>query len=132
MAITYAIQFKESEQHRVQKLLDFVQSLDFVESVKAFSEEDDVMNVPISIPIEGYLTTDEIKKSYPNQWVLIAHTCKNSTQILGGKVLLHEADKRDLALKGKDLIRRYPDVNHFYTGEFPSHAHIGLLKKITQ
>ena len=131
MAITYAIQIKESEQKRAQKFLDFVQSLDFVESVTAFSEEDAVVDALIPIPVEGYLTTEEIKKLYPDQWVLTAHTRKNGVQILGGKVLLHEADKRNLALKGKDLIRQYPDVNHFYTGEFSSHAHIGLLKKTT-
>ena len=54
MAITYAIQIKESEQKRAQKFLDFVQSLDFVESVTAFSEEDAVVDVPIPIPIEGH------------------------------------------------------------------------------
>ena len=131
MAITYAIQIKESEQKRAQKFLDFVQSLDFVESVTAFSEEDAVVDALIPIPVEGYLTKEEIKKLYPDQWVLTAHTRKNGVQILGGKVLLHEVDKRNLALKGKDLIRQYPDVNHFYTGEFPSNARIGLLKKIT-
>ena len=132
MTTTYAIQFEESEPQRIQKLLDFVQSLDFVRSVKAFSDEDAVVNMPISAPVEGYLTIDDIKILHPNQWVLIAYTRKKETDILGGKVILHEANKRDLALKGRDLIRLYPDVNHFYTGEFTKRTRIGLLKKVVQ
>lgn len=132
MPTTYAIEFKESEPQQIQKLLDFVQSLDFVRSVKAFSEENNEVNVPISAPVEGYLTTDAIKILHPNEWVLIAYTRKDATRILGGKVLLHESDKRNLALKGRDLIRQFPDVNHFYTGEFPKRAHIGLLRKIAK
>ena len=132
MSTIYAIQFKESEPHRIQKLLDYVQSLDFVQSVKPFSEEENVVDMPVSVPIEGYLTTEEIKKMHPNQWVLLAYTRKKDTHILGGRILLHEADKRELALKGRDLIRQYPDVNHFYTGKFPTHARIGLLRKISK
>jgi hypothetical protein len=132
MSTIYAIQFKESEPQRIQKLLDYVQSLDFVQSVKPFSEEENVVETPLGAPVEGYLTTEEIKKLHPNQWVLIAYTRKKDTQILGGKILLHEVDKRELALKGKDLIRQYPNVNHFYTGEFPTHARIGLLRKISK
>ena len=131
MSTIYAIEFNESEQQRVKKLLDYVQSLDFVRSVKAFSEADNVLEMPASAPVEGYLTIDDIKKLYPNEWILIAYTRKNGPHILGGKVLLHEADKRNLALKGRDLIRQFPDVNHFYTGEFPKRARIGLLKKLT-
>jgi hypothetical protein len=131
MPTMYAIQFKESEQLRVQKLLDYVQSLDFVQSVNAFSENEDVVEIRMNTPVEGYLTVDEIKSLYPNQWVLIANTRKNGTQILGGRLLLHEADKRDLALKGRDLIHQNTDVNHFYTGEFPSRPRIGLLRKIS-
>ena len=130
MSTTYAIEFNESEPQRVQKLLDYVQSLDFVRSVKAFSEADNVLEMPISAPVEGYLAIEDIKIQYPNQWILTAYTRKNGSHILGGKVLLHEADKRNLALKGRDLIRQFPDVNHFYTGEFPKRARIGLLKKI--
>jgi hypothetical protein len=130
MSTTYAIQFKETEQQRIQKLLDYVQSLDFVQSVKAFSEEEAVVNAPISAPVEGYLTVEDIKRLYPNEWILIAHTRKDGAHILGGKILLHEADKRELALKGRDLIRQYPDVNHFYAGEFPARRRIGLLRKI--
>ncbi len=132
MSTIYAIQFKESEPQRIQKLLDYVQSLDFVQSVKPFFDEAGVVEKPLSVTIEGYLTTEEIKKLYPNQWVLLSHTQKNDTHIIGGKILLHEADKRELALKGRDLIRQFPDVNHFYTGEFPAHARIGLLRKTSK
>lgn len=132
MSTTYAIQFKESEPQRIQKLLDYVQSLDFVQSVRAFSEEEDIVDLSISASVEGYFSTEEIKQMYPNEWVLIANTRKNGSQILGGKILLHEADKRVLAIKGKDLIRQNPNVSHFYTGEFPVKAHIGLLRKISK
>ena len=132
MSTTYAIQFKESEAKKIQKLLDYVESLDFVQSVKAFPEENNVGKTIFDSPVEGYLTMEEIKILHPNEWILIAYSRKKDTQILGGKVILHEADKRELALKGKDLIRKYPDVNHFYTGEFPSQRRIGLMRRISK
>jgi len=42
---------------------------------------------------------------HPDEWVLLANTRKNGTQILGGKIFLYEKDKQNLALKGKDLTR---------------------------
>jgi hypothetical protein len=36
-----------------------------------------------------------------------------------------------MALEGRDLIKNYPSTTHFYTGEMPKYAKIGILKKIS-
>jgi hypothetical protein len=67
---------------------------------------------------------------YPNQWVLLADTATQGVQIIGGRVILNAPDKRQLALQGRDLVKQYQQVRHFYTGELPTYKHIGLIKPI--
>lgn len=81
---------------------------------------------------EGYLPIETIKKLYPNEWVLVASPQKEGIKIIGGTVLVHHADKRVMALQGRDLIKNYPSATHFYTGEMPHYAKIGILKKVSE
>ncbi len=77
--------------------------------------------------IQTYLPIERIKELYPNQWVLLANTQAKGMNILGGCVILNTPDKHQLALEGRDLVKQYTQVRHFYTGELPKRKHIGLL-----
>lgn len=79
---------------------------------------------------EPFLSTAEIRQLYPNEWVLIADPQVEGLEIQGGKVLAHDPEKRNMAVQGKDLIRLYARVTHFYTGEVPKTAKIGLIRRI--
>ena len=81
---------------------------------------------------EGYLPIETIKKLYPNEWVLVASPQREGIKIIGGTVLVHHVDKRVMALQGRDLIKNYPSATHFYTGEMPHYAKIGILKKVSE
>ena len=83
-----------------------------------------------SIDTEGYLPMEAIKKLYPNEWILVTSPKKEGTKIIGGTVLVHDADKRLMALQGRDLIKNHPSATHFYTGEIPHIAKIGVIKKV--
>jgi hypothetical protein len=83
------------------------------------------------VDTEGYLSIEVIKKRYPNQWVFVASPQKEGIEIVGGIVLAHNTDKRLMALEGRDLIKNYPSTAHFYTGEMPKYAKIGIIKKIS-
>ena len=73
------------------------------------------------------LTIEEIRKQYPDQWVLIGNPeLRNSEvlepivyKILRGVVLLANKDKREVALKAKDARQGYDSISCIWTGEFP-------------
>ena len=88
-------------------------------------EEKTIVATPKSMDTEGYLPIETIKKLYPNEWVLVASPKKEGAKIIGGTVLVHDADKRLMALQGRDLIKNYPSATHFYTGEMPKYAKMG-------
>ena len=125
---TYSIRFKNTDSHKIQSLIEFVRSLDFVQSVETFSGVSENKTEDTSTP-DDYVTLDVMKARYPNEWVLLAHPKMVGMTVLGGKILLHETDKRTLTIKGKDLIRKYERVIHLYLGEPSKNAHIGLMKK---
>ncbi|MBX2929122.1 MAG: hypothetical protein KF852_14895 [Saprospiraceae bacterium] len=126
---TYAIFFKDTDTEKVNKLVDFMRSLDFVDSVEPIHPG--VVNDDQSVPesSEDFIAVSDLKKLYPDQWVLLANPQKKGAVLLGGIVLVHDRDKREFALKAKDLIKEHPGVTHFYTGVIPRHAHVGLAKK---
>ncbi|MEO0043164.1 MAG: hypothetical protein RL329_2612 [Bacteroidota bacterium] len=57
-----------------------------------------------SIELNYYLSLEVIQKKYPNEWVLLASPKRDGLQIKGGIVLAHHADKREMALQGRNLI----------------------------
>ncbi len=93
-------------------------------------EENALPTTQKSVDTEGYLSVETIKKRYPDEWVLVASPQKEGIKIVGGIVLAHNADKRLMALEGRDLIKIYASTAHFYTGEMPKYAKIGIIKKI--
>ena len=52
--------------------------------------------------------------------------------MLGGQVMLYERDKREFALKAKDMIQKNTGLTHFFTGESPRHGHVGLARKVSK
>jgi hypothetical protein len=93
-------------------------------------EENPVATPQNRVDTEGYLSIETIKKRYPNEWVFVASPQKEGIKIVGGIVLAHNADKRLMALEGRDLIKNHASTTHFYTGEMPKYAKIGIIKKI--
>lgn len=94
-------------------------------------EENAVAAAQKSVDTEGYLSIEIIKKRYPNEWILVASPQKEGIKIVGGIVLAHNADKRLMALEGRDLIKNHAATAHFYTGEMPKYAKIGVIRKVT-
>ena len=71
------------------------------------------------------LTIDQIRNTYPDQWVLVGNPILGDADTVGsvvnklqsGIVLYHSKDKREIANKAKELTR---DVERFacvFTGE---------------
>jgi hypothetical protein len=127
----YSILFKYEDRQKIDALIEFVKSLEFVQSVEAFNvstfEKKKVEKIEHK---DGYLSVEEICKIYPDEWVLLANPEIKDVEILGGTVILHDPEKRNMALRGKDLIKNYQSVTHYFTGETPKHRTIGLMRRI--
>ncbi len=81
-----------------------------------------------------FLSFEKIKTLYPNEWVLIGNPeLKNPeveasivSQLIGGIVIFHTKDKKDLAYKGRDLKKNYESVTCVWTGEIPKNRKFWL------
>lgn len=80
------------------------------------------------------LTIDQIRSTYPEQWVLVGNPVMGNPNQVGsvisklqsGVVLYHSKDKREIAYKAKALTQ---DVEHFaciFTGEVPKNRRVWL------
>ncbi len=116
---TFSLQFKEADSQQIQTWLAYLRSLDFIQNLTPNETE--------TAPHKGYLSVAELKKKYPNEWLLLADTQLHELELLGGRVILRAADKRQLALEGRDLVKQYANVRHYYTGERTPIRHIGVM-----
>ncbi len=117
--MTLSLELKDAKSNQLKIWVDYLRSLDFVQNIK---EKEDVKN---------YLSIERIKVLYPNQWVLLADSQVEGLNLLGGRVILNAEDKHQLALNGRELVKKYSQVRHFYTGERPRQKHIGLIVRQT-
>lgn len=76
------------------------------------------------------MSFEEMKVLYPNEWVLLGNPQRENGQVLGGVVLCHGKDKRNLVKNGRELIKGFDSATHIYTGEFPRNGKIGWIRRI--
>jgi len=132
MSTTVAVRFNTDDLNKIEPLLDFVKSLDAVSSVEIGSQASDKkLEMPNHAAIEGFLSIAEIKRLYPDEWVLLGDPIFDGMDVLGGKVLLNDPGKRNMALRGKGLVSKYARSTHIFTGTFPESATIGILRRIS-
>ena len=75
--------------------------------------------------MEKFLLIEDIKQRYPDEWVLLGNPRIEKTAILGGVVVYHSADKRDL-VKGRDALKGFDLSTWTYTGTFPKNRRVWL------
>ncbi len=82
---------------------------------------------------EHFLSIEDIKQRYPNEWVLLGNPKIENTTILGGVVVYHSPDKRDL-VKGRDALKGFELSTWTFTGTFPKGRRIwlGIHRKIAK
>jgi hypothetical protein len=77
-----------------------------------------------------YLSFDELKKIYPNEWVLLGNPEMKNTKVLGGIVLYHSKDKKEVSYIGRDKTANFSTVTVAFAGELKQNRQIGILRKI--
>ena len=77
-----------------------------------------------------FIAFDKLKKLYPDEWILLGNPEIKNTTVLGGFVLYHSKDKKEVCYIGRDKTENYSSVTIAFTGDLKKHRKIGLLKRI--
>lgn len=80
------------------------------------------------------LTIDQIRNTYPEEWVLVGNPDLGDSQTVGsvvsklqgGIVLYHSKDKREIAYKAKELTQHVKRFACIFTGKVPKNRRFWL------
>jgi hypothetical protein len=81
----------------------------------------------------NFLSFEEIKRLYPNEWVLLGNPKMKDTEILGGIVVFHAPTKKGL-VEGRELLEKFEHSTWTFTGERQrgTSQWIGIFRQIPQ
>ena len=79
---------------------------------------------------DRYIVFDEIKKMYPDEWILLGNPKMKNTSVLGGVVLFHSKDKKEVCYIGRDKVADFEAVTIAFAGNIKHRRKIGMLKRI--
>lgn len=77
-----------------------------------------------------FITFNELKKMYPDEWILLGNPEMKNTSVLGGIVLYHSKDKKEVCYIGRDKTKNFLTVTIAFAGDLKQHRKIGILKRI--
>ena len=80
--------------------------------------------------MDKYLTLAEIKQYFPMEWVLLGNPKTEGLDVLGGIVLYHSQDKKEVCYLGKEKIKQYPMSTLIFAGELKPMRRLGILKRL--
>lgn len=81
------------------------------------------------------LTTDallweEIKKRYPDEWVVLGNPVFKGVQVVKGVVISHHADKRVASMEGGERRAGFKTFTLTFTGQHKPVRRIGILRTL--
>ena len=79
------------------------------------------------------ITINEIKKNYPDEWVLLGNPemDSNKIEVLSGVPLFHSKDKIEVCYIGRDKTSEYSKITLIFTGNFkPIRKITGIFNRI--
>jgi hypothetical protein len=79
---------------------------------------------------DSYIALDELKKLYPDEWVLLGNPKMQNTSVLGGILLYHSKDKKEVCYVGRDKTTGFSTVTITFAGDMKQHRKIGILRRI--
>jgi hypothetical protein len=79
-----------------------------------------------------YVSFEEAKLLYPDEWLLLGNpvTDESGLNILGGYILYHSKDKKEVCYLGRDLTEGYDRIRLKFTGETKKMRRLGLMRQI--
>ncbi len=73
---------------------------------------------------------DKLKEMYPDEWVLLGNPEMENTSVLGGTLLYHSKDKKEVCYIGRDKTVDFDTVTIAFAGDIKQHRRIGMLRRI--
>lgn len=80
--------------------------------------------------IASFISFKEVKNLYPDEWVLLGNPEMKNTTVLGGTILYHSKDKKEVCYIGRDKKEGFSKVTIAFTGHIKHNRKIGLLRRI--
>ncbi len=77
-----------------------------------------------------YTNFYELKELYPDEWILLGNPEIKDTSVLGGIVLYHSKDKKEVCYIGRDKTADYSTVTLAYAGDLKQRRRIGTMRRI--
>jgi hypothetical protein len=77
------------------------------------------------------MTWDEMKKTYPDEWVAVVNYTSDEVGNVEGEVVFHSNDKSEFYRHAKDVVSQYGGMAMRYTGELIKNAEVPLLWQIS-
>lgn len=77
-----------------------------------------------------YSTIEDLKARYPNEWVLLGEPKMKNTTVLGGILLYHSVDKKEVCYIGRDKTAGYSSVTIAFAGDLKQQRKIGILRRV--
>ena len=65
----------------------------------------------------AFVLMDELKVLYPNEWLLLGNPEMRNTTVLGGTLLYHSKDKKEVCYIGRDKTNNFSKVTIAYAGD---------------
>ena len=78
----------------------------------------------------NYIRFEELKNLYPDEWILLGNPETINTSVLGGIVLFHSKDKKEVCYIGRDKTSDFETVTITFAGNLKQNRKIGILKRI--
>ena len=75
-------------------------------------------------------TLDQIKAQYPDEWILVGNPDIQKTKVMGGIVLYHSKDKKEVCYIGRSYTAGYSKITLTFTGQPKSIGRIGIMKRV--
>lgn len=79
-----------------------------------------------------YVSFEEAKLLYPDEWLLLGNpvTSENGLNILGGYILYHSKDKKEVCYLGREKTIGYEKITLEFTGEIKKMRRLGLMRRL--
>ena len=85
--------------------------------------------------MEKLLTVADIKRLYPDEWVLLGNPVMDESKIdvLEGIPLFHSRDKKEVCYIGRDKTAKFGKITLIYTGTFrPVRKITGIFNRVSK
>jgi hypothetical protein len=83
--------------------------------------------------MESVLNINDIKKLYPDEWVLVGNPVMDESKIdvISGIPIYHSKDKKEVCYLGRDKTGEFGKITLLFTGSFkPTRKITGIFNRI--